>query len=135
MENKKITFFDEKENVYKYLDLNIFIIYCIQNNLFLQDKKLLEVLLFNKLKINEEDKKLILEEFSKERQKIEDYLINNKEDKKYLDILYNYLYYLHFSFLNRSQKIFILNALKVDTKIHQKIFSDFTINEKSSTKR
>jgi hypothetical protein len=126
MENKKIIFFDEANNVYKSVDLDFFIYCCVQNNFFLQNKKIIKKFLFDKLKIKDEDVEIILNEFNKQYKKIEDFIRNEKNHEKYKDVLYNYLYYLHFNMLNRNQKLYILEKLNINQTEQQQIFKDFS---------
>ena len=132
MENQKVIKVYHN-NELKYIDFDIFIISNVENNFFLQHQLIIDRFLFDNLKIEEEDRKLINARFNEERLKIEDYLINKKDDKNYMNVLYNYLYYAHFNLLNRNQKIFVLDNLKVDRTLYQQIFKDFNVNEKNKS--
>ena len=124
MDNKEITIFLSGE--YRNINFNNFINSFINTFFFMQDKKVIEKLLFIPLKIKEEDRKDILDEFRNQIIILESYLKNNQSDKNYKNNLYNYLHHLNFSSLNQNQKIFIIKSLNIPQFLHNSILKDFT---------
>ena len=127
MENSEVItiFLNGKYQDVKYSDfINTF----YKNNFFIKDSILIENFIFKLFKIKDEDKKRITNDFNLKKIELENFLINNKEHKDYMDILYNYLHNVGFILLDKEHRNKFLDILQLDNFHRNKILKDFNID-------